>query len=266
MMGAALRTELAHRAAWAVGYARLGWPILPTHGIAFGGACTCGNRTCDRPGKHPARANYKAMATTDTTTLTSYWALVPFNLSLRIPAGMVVLDVDDTTALRPLARFGAWPVTPTHTTTRGLRMFFAWPYVDAAPSLGGLDRTKLDVLGTDDLCIVPPSISATEHRYTWRDGEDPWTCPLALVPDAFAEHCRRMAAVRVRARTHTGESPADTLDGALALARRRARYASFTSNGAGRGAAGLRRALSEAGAAPAVIAAALDAFHAEAGR
>ncbi|WP_396224962.1 bifunctional DNA primase/polymerase [Gemmatimonas sp.] len=265
-MNPALRTELAHRAAWAIGYARLGWPMLPTHGIGQDGTCTCGNRTCDRPGKHPARANYKAMATTDAATLRSYWALVLFNLSLRIPAGLVVLDVDDPAALRPLARFGAWPITPTHTTTRGLRMFFAWPGADAAPSLGGLDRTKLDVLGTDDLCIVPPSTSATGHRYTWRAGEDPWTCPLAPVPEAFAEHCRRMAAARARARTHTSNGPADTLEGAVALARRRARYAGFTSNGAGRGAAGLRRALTEAGAAPAVIAAALDTFHAEAGR
>jgi hypothetical protein len=265
-MGPALRAELAHRAEWAHAYAGLDWPILPTHGIGFGGACTCGNRQCDRPGKHPTRSNYKEMATTDPALLTSYWALLPFNLSLRIPAGMLVLDVDDIDALRALARYGPWPVTPTHSTTRGLRMFFAWPGSDAAPSLGGLDRTKLDVLGTDDLCIVPPSTSATEHRYAWRDGEDPWTCSLAAVPETFADHCRRMAAARLRARTHAGDDPADTLEGALALARRRARYASHTSNGAGRGAAGLHRALTEAGATPGVIAAALDTFHAEAGR
>jgi hypothetical protein len=265
-MNRALQAELAHRAEWAMAYARLCWPILPTHGIGFDGVCTCGHPRCDRPGKHPARTNYKAMATTDAATLTSYWRLVPFNLSLRIPAGLVVLDLDDPAALRPLARFGAWPVTPTHTTTRGLRLVFTWPGDDAAPSLGGLDRTKLDVLGTDELCILPPSTSATGHRYAWRDGEDPWACPLAPVPEAFADHCRRMAAARARARTGHNDEPADTLEGAVALARRRARYASFTSNGAGRGAAGLRRALTEAGAPSGVIAAALDTFHAEAGR
>ena len=265
-MNTALHAELTHRTEWALAYARLGWPILPTHGIGFDRVCTCGNRACDRAGKHPARANYKALATTDPATLASYWRLVPFNLSLRIPAGVLVLDVDAPAALRPLTRFGAWPVTPTHTTTRGLRLFFAWTGDDAAPSLGGLDRTKLDVLGTDDLCIVPPSTSSTGHRYAWRDGEDPWTCPLAPAPEAFADHCRRMAAVRARARTGHNDAPADTLEGAVALARRRARYASFTSNGAGRGAAGLRRALTEAGAPSGVIAAALDTFHAEAGR
>ncbi len=262
MIAPRLRAELDTRGEWAAQYAAIGWPILPTHGLDALGACTCGNARCDRPGKHPARTNYRQMATTDAPTLRSFWRLVPFNLSLRIPSGVLVLDVDDIAALRALTRFGAWPLTATHTTARGLRLFFAWD--GAAPSIGGLDGTKLDILGADALCILPPSVSASGHRYAWRDTESPWELPLAPVPDAFAAHVRHVAARR--AKPAQDQPDARTLEGALALARRRAKYAASTSNGAGRGAAGLRRALADVGAAPGIVAAALDVFHAEAGR
>jgi hypothetical protein len=264
MTSPSLKVELEHRAEWAVRYAALRWPILPTHGVDQLGVCTCGYSRCTRPAKHPARTNYAAMATTDPALLRSYWRVVPFNLSLHIPERLLVLDVDDLTVLDALTRFGAWPTTATHTTTRGIRMFFGWAASEVAPTVHGLDGIKLDVLGTGALCILPPSVAASGHRYTWREGEAPWDAPLASVPDAFAAHVQRTA-IRRAARTPLAADLC-TVDGAIALARRRARYAANTSNGVGRGAAGLSRTLKEAGASPAIQTAALDVFHAEAGR
>ena len=142
-------------------------------------------------------------------------------------------------------------------------MFFRWPFDGDSPSVGGLDRLKLDVKGAGELCTLPPSTSASGHRYHWRDRESPQDVPLAPVPDAFAEYVARVADTRRTRRAPTQDLT--TLEGALSLAHRRAGYASRTSNGAGRGAAGLRRALAEAGAAAPVVTAALDAFTAAAG-
>ena len=272
-----LREELGLRSEWARQYAAIGWPILPTHGIDLAGCCTCGNARCDRPGKHPARKNYKAMASLDPATLESYWRLVLFNLSLHIPPGLLVLDVDNLAAMGPLARFGGFPVTPTHTTRRGFRMFYAWPRGEEAPSIGGLDRTKLDILGTGNLCILPPSTAAVPmsagsgsstyrpYRYSWQPGEDPWNCPVAELPAPFVEHLRRVATVREK-RRRAGVQGVTTHAGALKLARRRSGYAGFASNGVARGAAGLTRTLQEAGARPEVIKAALVEYHLGAGR
>lgn len=269
-----LKEELELRSEWAQRYAAMGWPILPTNGIDLAGRCTCGNARCDRPGKHPARKNYKAMATLDPATLKSYWLLVPFNLSLLIPPGLLVLDVDDVAAMEPLARFGGFPVTPTHTTRRGFRMFYAWPRGEEAPSIGGLDRTKLDILGTGNLCILPPSTAAVPmsagsdsnpYLYRWQPGEDPWDCPVAELPAPFVEHLRKVATVREK-RRRAGVQGVTTHAGALKLARRRSGYAGFASNGVARGAAGLTRTLQEAGARPEVIEAALVEYHLWAGR
>ena len=38
---------------WALQYASFGWPVLPIHGIGEDGGCTCLNRKCQSPGKHP---------------------------------------------------------------------------------------------------------------------------------------------------------------------------------------------------------------------
>jgi hypothetical protein len=264
MIAPALQRELDSRADAAVAYGTLDWSVLPAHGVRSNGCCTCDRWDCDRPGKHPARTNYKAMATTDAMTLRSYWRIIPFNLALLIDASVIVIDVDDLTAFDTMRRFRPWPVTPTVTTARGMHLYFRWPLDGASPSVGGLDRSKVDVKGSDELVTLPPSTGRDGFRYTWRDGESPWDIPLASVPLAFAEHAARIVAKRTAAQT--SREDVTTLDGALKLAHRRAGYASRTSNGAGRGKAGLSRTLTEAGASSHVITAALDAFTAEAGR
>ena len=111
--------ELIHRRDAATRYRANGWPIIPTHGVYRQGLCTCGNERCDRPGKHPARTNYRAMAADSSETLASRWTQVPFNIALLIPPSMIVVDVDDSTAFPALQRFGPWPLTPTSVTSRG---------------------------------------------------------------------------------------------------------------------------------------------------
>lgn len=255
--------DLALLAHAATRYARMGWPVLPVHGVRPDRSCTCpAGARCDRPGKHPTRGGYRALATTDAAVAASYFALVPHSLVLLVPEDMVVVDADDAEALAHLRRWAPWPVGPTAFSGRGTHQFFRWPFATPSPSVGGLDDHHLDLRGHGDLCHLAPSRHASGERYQWAPGQAPWEVGIPPLPERFAEHLAHVAASRQR--TTGPAADLTTLDGALALARRRAQYAGRASNGVGRGAAGLRRALEEAGAPPHAIQAALDAFHAEA--
>jgi hypothetical protein len=255
--------DVAHAAAH---YTTLGWPVLPFHGITTAGACTCpAGWSCDRPGKHPPRKGYAAMATTDAEIARSYFALVPYNLVLQVPAWLIVIDADDAAALAHLRRWAPWPVAPTQYTRRGLHQVYRWPLGGPSPSVGGLDGQHLDIKGAGEHVHLAPSRRTDGKRYEWGPGLSPFEHPTPVLPEAFAVHVQRAAAARATARRPT--SPAadlTTLAGAVTLAHKRATYAQRQSNGAGRGRAGLRRTLEEAGTAPDIIHAALAAFDAAA--
>jgi len=264
-MTAATQRELDHRADAAVALAPLVGPILPAHGVTSYGTCTCGNAHCGRPGKHPARTNYKAMATTDPMLLRSYFGrLIPFNLALLIPGWLAVVDCDGLDAFDVLTKFAPWPITPTSMTRRGLHLFFRWPLFGDSRTVGGLDRVKLDVKGCGELVTLPPSTGKDGYRYHWRDGQSPFDIPIAPLPRAFAEHVATVA--RVRATRSRPAIDPQSFAGVAQMASQRAKYASHTSNGVGRGAAGLKRTLHDVGASAELITHALDTFHAEAGR
>ncbi len=260
--------EMAHAAAR---YTTLGWPVLPFHGITTAGACTCpAGWSCDRPGKHPPRARYQAMATTDADLARSYFKpagvqLVRYNLVLQVPAWLIVIDADDAAAREHLRRWAPWHEAPTQYTRRGLHIFYRWPLDGPSPSVGGLDGQHLDTKGAGECVHLAPSRRADGKRYEWRPDQSPFEIETPFLPEAFAVHVQRAAAARATARRPASiAADLTTLAGAVTLAHRRATYVQRQSNGAGRGRAGLRRTLEEAGAAPDIIHAALAAFDAAA--
>lgn len=263
-MNASQRNELARRADAAQALAPLLGPILPAHGVLPNGECTCANVRCDRPGKHPARRNYKAMATTDPALLHSYWRLIQYNLALLIPAWLVVVDIDLVTIMRTLAGYAKWPPTPTVITRRGVQMHYRWPLDGDSPSVGGLDRLPLDVKGTGELATLPPSTGRDAFRYRWRDNESPHDIPIAPLPLRVA-HRVRVIAQRRKTRVKTNLD-LTTLSGARELGRRRGKYASLTSNGVNRGKSGLLHTLADANTPQHLVEEALAVFMSEAGR
>ncbi len=67
----------------ALGYAAVGWPVLPVHS-PVGGRCSCGDTNCDSPAKHPRNAHGLTEATTDVDTIRSWWDQWPeANVGLR---------------------------------------------------------------------------------------------------------------------------------------------------------------------------------------
>lgn len=236
----------------AVQYATaLRWPIRPQHGFRYDGTCTCGNYCAPRDrGKHPARQGWKMMATTDPAVVASWWALVPFNIATQL-ASVVAVDVDDDAGLSALAPYGPWPTTPMQRTGRGWHLFFRTP----PGGLPTLDRpvqgARVETKGEGASLTLAPSRHQSGVVYRWV--HDPYTVPLADIPPAFLEHVRRVAARIDGARARRASVDPSSPQSVARLIHRRAQRATASSQGLTRGVYGVRKALEEAGAAPAVV-------------
>jgi hypothetical protein len=87
-------TALPHSA---LGYAELGWAVLPLHTRDAEGVCSCdAGRSCPRPGKHQRARHGVKDAATDPDTICEWWAGWPdanIGVATGQAGGLVVLDV-----------------------------------------------------------------------------------------------------------------------------------------------------------------------------
>lgn len=77
-------------------YAARGWSILPLHEVS-GGQCSCGNKHCTSPGKHPRTPHGLRDATADVKRICSWWERWPqANIGILTgqSSGLVVVDLD----------------------------------------------------------------------------------------------------------------------------------------------------------------------------
>ncbi|WP_251033636.1 bifunctional DNA primase/polymerase [Bacillus sp. ISL-75] len=81
----------------ALGYSRLlKWSVFPLHSVV-NGHCTCNNKECTSPGKHPRIYNGLKSATTDKATIINWFTRCPdSNIGIVTGSknGFFVLDVD----------------------------------------------------------------------------------------------------------------------------------------------------------------------------
>ncbi|MEV0594313.1 bifunctional DNA primase/polymerase [Nonomuraea cavernae] len=93
-----------------LGYAALGWPVVPgAHPLRHGSrACSCDRLGCPDPGAHPVSPAWHVQATTDPTQLTRWWQREP-EANVILPTGRVfdVFDVPLPTGLAALTRIDA---------------------------------------------------------------------------------------------------------------------------------------------------------------
>ena len=77
-------------------YCERGWSVLPLHYIQDG-RCSCDDRNCSSPGKHPMISNGLKGAVSDSDIARRWWAKTPL-ANIGITTGkksdLVVLDVD----------------------------------------------------------------------------------------------------------------------------------------------------------------------------
>jgi hypothetical protein len=157
----------------AVIYARRCWAVFPCHCPVSGG-CSCGNRDCSSPAKHPRVAGGLKSATTDEEQIREWWARWPrANVAVRTGAisGLVVLDIDPQHGGEETRRslLGQHPelgaVRTIRTGSGGRHLYFAHPggtvHNDAGKRLG----PGLDVRGDGGYVIAPPSRHAHGALY-----------------------------------------------------------------------------------------------------
>ncbi len=194
-----------------------GWSVVPMHTIVAS-CCTCGNRSCPSPGKHPRIAwEEYTHARADAQEIEAWWRRWPeANLGVVTGAasGLVVLDVDPRhgggDALAEMEAFnGPLPRTAESLTGGGgQHLYFQHPggRVPSKPAAPGLD-----VKGDGGIVVAPPSLHVTGRLYVWETGCAPedigvaempsWLLRIALDPPATADGhaATRDAAPRTRA-------------------------------------------------------------------
>jgi hypothetical protein len=155
-------------------YAAKRWPIFPCHSITSEGGCTCQQKDCKSPGKHPLTPNGVKDASTDREQVKAWWTKWPFaNIGLALGNGRLVLDIDPKNG-GTLESLGVLPETAmVRTGSGGYHLVF---YYDKQQhritnSSGSLPK-GIDVRGEGGYVIAVPSIHVSGKRYEWieKDG------------------------------------------------------------------------------------------------
>ncbi|RKY17519.1 MAG: hypothetical protein DRQ55_15570 [Planctomycetota bacterium] len=183
----------------ALAYAKLGWQVLPLHGIRDG-SCSCGKPACSSPGKHPRTEHGVKDATDDVEHVELWWSRWPdanIGIATGESSGFWVLDIDmkvdqktgevlkDGEAALRDAGLDVHSNVEGCTGGGGRHLIFAWDK-DAPPvgcSSGSLPK-DCDVRGNGGYIVAPPSTHASGVAYCWRsspmDG-DPGAASPALL-------------------------------------------------------------------------------------
>jgi hypothetical protein len=173
----------------ALGYSEhLNWPVIPLHSIQ-NGVCTCGNKNCQSPGKHPLLRNWREEATIDRDKIISFWHRWP-GANIGVPTGIksniFVLDIDPKhdghESLEGLIkRNGRLPDTVEQITgSKGAHYFFRFckgikNKVGVAPGI--------DIRGDGGYVVVAPSIHISGGRYQWELSSHPLEVLINEAPD-----------------------------------------------------------------------------------
>ncbi|HZA76175.1 MAG TPA: bifunctional DNA primase/polymerase [Acidimicrobiales bacterium] len=171
--------------------ARGGWPVLACH-YPIESRCSCGDRSCPSPGKHPLSRHGLHDATIDPAVIESWWRGARYaNPAVRTGArpagaGVIVLDTDPVhggaTSLAGLvAAHGALPATLEVLTGGGGRHLYFAHAGPPVPNSAGRLGPGLDIRGDGGYVLVPPSVHAAGGRYRWVQR------PLRALPDWLAD-------------------------------------------------------------------------------
>jgi Bifunctional DNA primase/polymerase, N-terminal len=192
----------------ALAYARAGLQVLPLHTplalpgspacacsrLDCGHVCTCLDRACGAPGKHPRTRHGKDDATDDLEQVLEWWTRWPdANVGVRPPEGTAIVDVDlksnGPTALHKLtcAHGGLVPTWTARTGGGGLHIWFR-----ATGALKAQLCQGVDLKSHTGYVVMPPSLHASGRRYRWAN-----TPPIAEAP-AWLLAMARKPAVRLR--------------------------------------------------------------------
>lgn len=179
-------------------YLQMGWSIIPLHHVVNGG-CSCGDRGCKAPGKHP-RINWTQYQTKHPmeTELKQWWTRWPKanigGITGKL-SGRIVLDIDRETGLKTIEnkKLTLPPAPCVRTGGNGWHYFFKWPGFDCQNFAGKKGETILsnvDFRGDGGLVVLPPS-THIKGVYEWLITEKEEA--LAAAPDWLLRLIREQA-------------------------------------------------------------------------
>jgi len=160
----------------ALKYAERGFRVLPLHTIK-NGICSCGDKDCRSPAKHPLTPHGAQDASSDEMTIRGWWSKWPqANIGLAMgDSGCVALDVDTRnmgllTWEQIATENGELPETPTQRTGNGCHYLVR---IDPAaiPRVRGKLGPGIDIKANGYI-VAEPSIHHSGRRYAWDDGLD----------------------------------------------------------------------------------------------
>jgi Bifunctional DNA primase/polymerase, N-terminal len=162
-------------------YAGLGFPVVPMHAARPGGGCSCLDRDCPDPGKHPRLRGWQRLAGVDPAVVVEWWRRWPqANLALVTGRRFDVLDLDGEQGVEALR--AVLSIAPTeHPGPVARTGGGGWHLLFAPTGLGNRVRLLpgMDWRGRDGLIVAPPSRHASGQHYTW---VRPLTAALPEVP------------------------------------------------------------------------------------
>lgn len=177
----------------ALGYAARGWQIVPLHGIAPDGSCTCGDHHTGREGtrgKHPVVGRWQHEATTDEERIQEWVESRPLGnigVSLGEASGIIDVEADSSEGEVTLGRLCHGLVTPTYRSGRSVHRLLRWSQhlpATAVVKIAGVEF-RLGGGGRGAQSVLPPSRHWGGQSYEWLPGMSPDECDPAEIPDAL---------------------------------------------------------------------------------
>lgn len=176
---------------YALEYAGRGWPVFPLHTPLANGGCSCGKKTCDKPGKHPRTKCGRDDATIDEVTIRRWWTEWPdANIGIATGNGLIVVDFDidhdkgkygdETLALLQEEHEELPETIMALTGGGGIHFFFRCTADDLTINQDILPG--LDFRGNGGYVVAAPSLHASGRSYEWEGAHDPEDTELAELP------------------------------------------------------------------------------------
>jgi len=175
----------------ALKYHRLGFSVLPVHSVR-GGLCTCGNRNCDKPGKHSI-INWKPYQKQKASEveINQWWKRWPWaNVAIVTGSisGVVVLDLDGAEGVESVSGKELPHTVTAETGGGGWHYFFKHPGDKVIGNRTDL-LPKVDVRGDGGYVVVDPSVHISGKQYTWFC--EPGETELAEIPAWLVEELEK---------------------------------------------------------------------------
>lgn len=162
-------------------YRQLGWPVFPLHFILDHGTpqarCSCGDKDCARPGKHPFIRRRDGGKGKDDATIDGDQIDIWSDTEPRCNIGGVtgplsricVVDVDGEDGLRSVDELAArnYPLYDTAIATSGRGKHFYYRHIGGLKTSAGSIARGIDIRAEGGQIVLPPSLHMSGRTYQW---------------------------------------------------------------------------------------------------